>query len=90
MGVYHRVKVGLLADDVPCLCLSTSSQCHQSVPGDWRKEGLDKALCNLSVAEKGHVNPTFLLWLTFLFFKGKYGKLRATGYYGMYSGFLKM
>lgn len=42
MGVYHRVKVGLLADDVPCLCLSTSSQCHQSVPGDWRKEGLDR------------------------------------------------
>lgn len=44
----------------------------------------------LSVVEKGHVNPTFLVWLTFLFFKGKYGKLRVTEYYGMYSGFLKM
>lgn len=69
------------------LPLSVTSQCL--VTGG-RKDWTDKALCNLSVAEKGHVNPTFLVWLTFLFFKGKYGKLRATGYYGMYSGFLKM
>lgn len=69
------------------LPLSVTSQCL--VTGG-RKGWTDEALCNLSVAEKGHVNPTFLVWLTFLFFKGKYGKLRATGYYGMYSGFLKM